>query len=131
MELNKEIEQHLTELHPNVSKVTFLGAIICLLMNKELFKRNSDVNDFITSIFNIAMPVYATRSRTLMVAKICRVIVSYNDEKIKKASNNTCVYINGVSKSEVKIKSSSLNKNKNNALDNMNMWIDGILNKDE
>ena len=131
MDLNKEIQQHLTELHPNVSKGTFLGTIVYLLMNKELFKKNSDVNDFIATVFSIAMPVYATRSRTLMVAKICRVIVDYNDEQIKKSSNNACNYINSIFKSKVNIKTPSVNKNKNNALTNMNMWIDGILNKDE
>lgn len=131
MKPNKDIELYLAELHPNVSKMTFMGTIIYLVMNKELFKKNSEVNDFIAIVFNINMPIYATRSRTLMVAKICRVIVGFNDKEIIKMAKSTNTYISEVFNSEVSTKTSSVSKNKNNALSNMNMWIDGILNKDE
>ncbi|CAI1523037.1 hypothetical protein [Serratia fonticola] len=113
----------------NIAKESFLGLVVTLMLSKEIFKNNSDVASYAKEVFNIHFLPYAVRSRTLMVAKLCRVIINYNEITVKKISIKTYQYINEhfVIEDENRIISS---KNyKTNALDNMDKWIGGILKK--
>ncbi|HHR6335741.1 TPA: hypothetical protein ACS735_003608 [Providencia alcalifaciens] len=114
--------------HGNVAKENFIGIINMLVLSSELFKKNSDVADYIEHAFGIHLLPYAVRSRTIMIAKLCRFLVKINDMESKKLSIKTYNYI--ISNFEVENDKIFLSKKKSsNALSNMEKWIDGILSK--
>ncbi|HCT3284840.1 TPA: hypothetical protein RG697_003419 [Morganella morganii] len=114
--------------HGNVAKENFIGIINILVLSNELFKRNADVADYVRQTFDIKLLPYAVRSRTIIIAKLCRVLVQITDMESRKLSKKTYDYI--ASNFEIDNNKISLTKNKNsNALANMEKWIDGILSK--
>lgn len=117
-----------------VSRETFIGIIVSLILNKELFKTNQDVVKFTNLAFDLNFPMYITRSRTLMVARICRVLFNSDEKSIEKLSNMTSTYLNDIlsQQSELNLNTADKYKNtRNDALSNMNKWIGGILKKDK
>ncbi|MCB5311956.1 hypothetical protein [Yersinia intermedia] len=117
-----------------VSRETFIGIIVSLILNKELFKTNQDVVKFTSLAFDLNFPMYITRSRTLMVARICRVLFNSDEKSIEKFSNMTSIYLNNIlsQQSELNLNTADKYKNtRNDALSNMNKWIGGILKKDK
>lgn len=114
--------------HGNVAKENFIGIISMIVLSSELFKKNSDVADYVEHTFDIHLLPYAVRSRTIIIAKLCRFLVKITDAESKKLSIKTYNYI--ASNFEIENDKILLSKNKNsNALTNMEKWIDGILSK--
>ncbi|EAV3687781.1 hypothetical protein E2W85_11795 [Salmonella enterica] len=112
-----------------VSKETFIGAIVCLLLDKQTFKTNSEVGEFINLIFNIQMPSYTLRSRTLMVARICRIINDMDTKGIEKSSNTTYKFLKTIMLHELN-QNSKVAGTGRDSLSNLDKWISGILKKD-
>jgi hypothetical protein len=67
----------------NVSKYKIIGIVTELILSKEVFKKNSDIASFIQEIFSVTMKDYILKSRTMIVAHICRIIVRQNEFKNK------------------------------------------------
>lgn len=117
----------------NTTKESLTGTVVSLILSKSLFKSNTDVCDFILSIFNIELPLYARRSRTLMIAKTCRLSVNLDNQEVKAMSisiyehimNNVLPELVDVSNGiVVYTKNSKTKTNKSgNALKNMNIWL--------
>ncbi|EDP59469.1 hypothetical protein [Vibrio sp. AND4] len=129
MEINKSSNYFIIKLKSdNLSKETFLGIIVLLLMNKSIFVKNSYVSEFIEGIFDFKVPYYATKSRTLMVAKICRIIIGLDDKKIILSHKKALSYLNEMLDSDVDRNIHNKKKSKN-SLSNMNKWMGGILDK--
>lgn len=109
--------------HAGYSKDSFLGLVIMLLFSKELLPTNKHVADFINKYFNVEFLSYAIRSRTLMSAKLSRVIIGMTDDELKKchaflllALRNDVAILD-----EVDIKKSS--SKKKHAINNLNKWF--------
>ncbi|WP_313140278.1 hypothetical protein [Leclercia sp.] len=134
MDNSKAINDILKQLKTKrFSKDNFIGLIVCILLNKDIFSYNQEVSKFIKLSFDLNLPLYAVRSRTLMVAKICRYLFKFNEKEIERL--RTKVYINLTTALADKLNSSTnldgkSKNNKNDALSNMNKWIGGILKKD-
>lgn len=58
----------------NIQKYKLIGIIVELLLSKDVFKRNSEISAFIKDIFDLELKEYIMKSRTMIVAKISRVI---------------------------------------------------------
>lgn len=129
-EINDILKQFKTK---RFSKENFIGLIVCILLNKDIFSYNHEVSKFIKLSFDLQLPLYAVRSRTLMVAKICRHLVNFNEKEIDRLNNKiyTNLTLALAEKFNLSNYSDDKSKNiKNDALSNMNKWIDGILKKD-
>ncbi len=67
----------------NVSNYKLIGIVTELIFSKEIFKKNSDISVFIQEIFDITLKDYILKSRTMIVAHTCRMIVKQNEFKNK------------------------------------------------
>lgn len=62
----------------NMPQYKLIGIVVELLLSKEIFKRNSEIAAFIKETFDIELKLYILKSRTMIVAKICRSIHNMN-----------------------------------------------------
>lgn len=58
-----------------VPKYKLIGIISELLLSKEIFTKNSQIEEFLKEIFDIKYKEYVMKSRTLIVARCCRKII--------------------------------------------------------
>lgn len=131
MENHKVINDFIIKLkYDAISKEMFLGIMITLLMNKSIFMKNNYVSEFIEDVFSLEVPKYATKSRTLMVAKICRVIFNFDERELTLTHKKALSFLNGILTIDIENKPNYKKKSKN-ALANMNKWVGGILDKNE
>lgn len=115
------------------SKLLLMGSLYEIILNKEIFKRNNDLKKFVNQDLNNYLKLdlyvkdYVFKSRTLLVAKVQRVI--YEKAEYKDIVdfiyflNNAIFY-----EKETKI------KDKKNSLDEdkvINNWKNYIMNKDD
>lgn len=68
-----------------LDKLLFLSILIDLLSNKELFKRNKHVTEFLDDKLDITFPDYVAKSRPLLIGKLINYymkldITSYDNE---------------------------------------------------
>lgn len=123
--------ENIVHLYRNqkVSKETFIGLVVCLVLDKNILHTNSETADFIKYIFNIEFPAYIIKSRTLMIARLCRLLNSSDSKTIEKYSNNIYKFVKVIINNDF-IDNVSPSTAKPDSLSNMNKWIAGILNKD-
>lgn len=115
-----------------IDKETFIGFYISIAMNKQVFASNNEAGFFLNDTLNILLPNYVMKSRTLMVARACRILLSADEIAFEKFIKNTLVYLSkfdeGISLPTNKsIKTTNI---KGNSSSNMKKWIEGILKKD-
>lgn len=63
------------------------GIIMTLLLSKEIFKNNNDIQFFLEEN-RISFRPYVFHSRTQIAGRICRIIESYDFEQLKKINNS-------------------------------------------
>lgn len=63
------------------------GIIMTLLLSKEIFKNNKDIQSFLEEN-NISFKPYVFHSRTQVVGRICRIIESFDIDKLKQINNS-------------------------------------------
>lgn len=63
----------------NIPRYRLIGIIVELLLSKEVFKRNSEIASFVKDIFGVELKAYILKSRTMIMAKICRDIHSLDN----------------------------------------------------
>ncbi|WP_440114831.1 hypothetical protein [Paenibacillus sp. QZ-Y1] len=57
-----------------------IGIVSTMLLSKELFKKNEEINDFLKYVFKIEYKEYVMASRTLIVARTVRLIETLDDK---------------------------------------------------
>lgn len=67
----------------NVSKYKLIGITTELILSRVIFKKNSDISEFVQEIFSVSYKDYILKSRTTIVAHTCRLIVNQEDFKNK------------------------------------------------
>lgn len=60
-----------------------IGIIVELIFSKKIFKKNAEIQEFLENIFNYEAKDYILKSRSLIISKISKIIVT-NDEKEKE-----------------------------------------------
>ncbi|MCR3695689.1 hypothetical protein M8456_11320 [Citrobacter portucalensis] len=111
--------------HMPIAKDHSLGLIPMLILSKDIFASNSDVYAFLTSVFDMKLLAYASRSRTLMCAKACRYINDLNDEDFKSSMRKFSSFISYMEIEALLNSTDELNGSarKQSAISNMNKWI--------
>ncbi|WP_336153927.1 hypothetical protein [Bacillus sp. 204(2023)] len=62
---------------PSRYKVT--GIVSEMILSKEVFLKNSDINEFLKLVFEVEFKEYVMLSRTLIVARVIRILVKYSE----------------------------------------------------
>lgn len=116
------------------SKEYVIGFLISTILHKNLFSTNEQVSRFIELVFGLTLLPYAVRSRTIMCAKISRILVSCDGKQVSEYGEKSANYIIEAIKSidnnhslEIKKK----RKSTKNATTNLDLWVTGILNKEK
>ena len=113
----------------DVSKVELMGVMGIIIISKDVIKRNTDVGEFIEYVMKIKFSEYVIKSRTLMSARINRILINIEDNyEIRKISRNILDYLDNI---ENENKSNEPEKNikkvkKENENDKLKKWLKGL-----
>jgi hypothetical protein len=77
-----------------VPKYKVIGIVVEIVLSKELFKKNSDMIEFLTEILGLNIKKYLLKSRTLVVAHCCRLISKSQDKEYTELKKKLYTYIN-------------------------------------
>lgn len=81
----------------DVSKVELMGVMGIIIISKDVIKRNTDVGEFIEYVMKIKFSEYVIKSRTLMSARINRILINIEDNsEIRKISRNILDYLDNI-----------------------------------
>ncbi len=109
--------------HSGYSKDSFLGLVILLLLSKDFFPTNKHAAEFANKHFNVEFLNYVLRSRTLMSAKLSRIIVNMTDDELKKCHAFLLFELRSDIGKLEDIDIKKYNRKKKNAINNLNKWI--------
>lgn len=80
----------------NISKYKLIGITSEIILSKEIFKYNKDISPFLFSIFNINFKNYVMKSRTLIIAKVIRLIYLLEDSEVNTCSKQLYTFTNTI-----------------------------------
>lgn len=126
--MGTELELIIERLRKNkVDIINLLGCYGLLILSKIVFKKNIEASEFLNYIFKIKLPLYITKSRTLMAAKIMRMIYNIKDDEDKIE----CIIVSTIEelekfniKKELTKKSNSKKKHDENK--KLEKWLKGL-----
>lgn len=123
---NKQIiNQRLDQSKNNL--IDLLGILVAIIVGKEYFKRNSEVGLFIEEILGVTFPEYVIRSRTLMAARACRLVINYEEKETEKIIYKINLKLKEIMSEEEKSTVSPIKKNKKkNENDKLEKWLKGF-----
>ncbi|MGX8791755.1 hypothetical protein ACW0TQ_08240 [Oceanobacillus sp. M60] len=117
------INQLLNRLsHNNVDYIDIIGLNVAILYSKEIFQKNSDINEFLEKVYNITFLPYVMKSRTLIVARITRVLNNKNKNELNEIRRKLIDYLK-YENSPVENKTKSSKKDSNEKLKS---WLEGL-----
>lgn len=99
MEKNNELLLQLDDENNTIKNggeytAVFLGVIVELISSKKLFKKNSDVADFLNKKFGIVFAEYCKKSRPLMIGKTVKHFLAKDEHgDIKEYLNELYAFI--------------------------------------
>lgn len=69
-----------------IPKYKVIGIVIEMLFSKELFSKNSEIEDFLKEVFSLEFKLYLFKSRTLVAARVSKEILymEKNNQYLKK-----------------------------------------------
>lgn len=70
-----------------------IGIVSKMLLSKELFKRNTEINEFLKFVFHIEYKEYVMASRTLILARTVRFIEILSDDEYISCKKRLYKYI--------------------------------------
>ena len=103
-----------------------IGMIVILIISKNIFKKNSDVAEFIETVIGINFPGYVIKSRTLMAARASKIVFALDDNEIRQLKIKINAYLSKLinQKDDEKV---VLSKNrKKNENDKLEKWLKGL-----
>lgn len=130
MENHKELYRFMSMIKESrVSKEMFIGTIVMMMLNKKIFDKNISLSKFVNEAFNLSLPLYIVRSRTLMVAKICRIIFSCDNDTITIYRNNVFNLLENMIPADNNVGQNKAYRNKmlKNGTSSMDSWVSEIL----
>lgn len=70
-----------------------IGIVSKMLLSKELFLKNTEINEFLKYVFEIEYKEYVMASRTLIVARTVRLIEEFSDTDYLNCKKRLYKYI--------------------------------------
>lgn len=70
----------------NIPTYKVIGIVAELLLSREIFRANDDIRDFLDEIFSIRFKDYLYKSRTLLVSRTIRVLLSMDNQTSYKSN---------------------------------------------
>lgn len=76
-----------------IPRYKIIGITVELILSKELFKKNSDLDFFLNDIFSVQYKEYVMKSRTMIVSRICRLIETSTEDQYLLIRKNILEFI--------------------------------------
>ena len=67
-----------------IPKYKLMGIVSALLFSKEIFPKNTSIEEFVKEVFSLELKPYLLKSRVLIIANISKVIYSIEDDRTYK-----------------------------------------------
>ena len=67
-----------------IPKYKIVGIISELLLSKEIFRNNNEIEEFLDKILDIHFKTYVFRSRTLIIARVIRILLTAENSSTYK-----------------------------------------------
>lgn len=91
----KKLVLYRNELKNNsVPRYKTVGIATEILLSKEIFTKNSEISDFLEAVFSIQYKEYVMKSRTLIVARCCRIILNSDEKEYLSQKKKLFQFIN-------------------------------------
>lgn len=71
-----------------------IGITAELLLSREIFPKNSQIEDFLNDVFRVKYKTYVMKSRTLMVARCCKVISTCEEKEYNIYKRGILKFVN-------------------------------------
>ena len=113
----------------DISTIELMGIMGTLIISKDVLKRNSEVEAFIKKTLELTFPEYVIRSRTLMSARVNRILMDIdNESEIKKYQKRVLEYLetlkdSGMSEGPERVVRKVKKENEN---DKLKKWLKGL-----
>ncbi len=122
----KKIKSYLKK--NEVGIIELMGVMGILIISKDIIKRNSEVGEFLKNTLDLTFPEYVIRSRTLMSARVNRVLVNVDDEiQVRKYKKKILEYLESLEEEESKDAEKITKKvKKENENDKLKKWLKGL-----
>ena len=104
----------------NTDKVILTGVIAHLLLSKETFKHNIDIEEFLHTCMDITLPDYVIKSRTLIISRVIRILVPMDNNQVRILNSHIQNYF---SSPTIEKKKTTRKKNENVKLES---WLKGL-----
>lgn len=94
-------------------KVDIIALLAIIIYEKDIFKKNKDIKEFIQKVFNITYLDYVISSRTMIFSRISRDVYAMEESKIREITAILMKYFD----SNIEKNKSKKKKNENDKLD--------------
>ena len=71
----------------SIPKYKIIGIVSVLLLSKQIFLKNADIEEFLREVFGLKFKTYLFKSRTMVVARVTREIIAMEKDDEKKEKN--------------------------------------------
>lgn len=111
----------------SIDVITLLGVCNVIILSKDIYKKNAEVSRFIEKTMGVTLPPYVIKSRTLIAARISRVIMAYNSTELnsvgKKINKELQEVIDGLEFNSGRPQKRNKRRNQNEKLEK---WLKGL-----
>ena len=86
----------------DISKVELMGVMGIIIISKDVIRKNADVGEFVKYTTKIKFPEYVIKSRTLMSARINRILVNIEDEsEVRRINRKVLEYLDNIENEKI------------------------------
>lgn len=75
----------------SIPKYKVIGIVSELLLSKQIFLKNADIEEFLNNVFGLKFKAYLYKSRTMVVARVTKEIIAL--EKDNEYKNNLYKFV--------------------------------------
>ncbi|WP_077736431.1 hypothetical protein [Bacillus sonorensis] len=108
-------------------RILIFGTLTHILLSKSIINKNDEIPNFIKNIFKIDFKDYVYKSRTLVVARVARIVEKMNLEELDNTIN-LLIKLFELENSSVNKKNNKKDKNNNSVLKTIDDWVKVINN---
>ena len=121
----EEIKHYLAK--EDIDKINLMGIFGVLIIKKNILKKNSDVGEFIEVTLGKKFPEYVIKSRTLMSARVNRILLNEEDDiALENIWKNILNYLQK-QEERIDLKENTYKmQKKKNENDKIKKWLKGL-----
>ena len=113
----------------DISKVELMGVMGIIIISKDVIRKNADVGEFVKYTTKIKFPEYVIKSRTLMSARINRILVNIEDEsEVRRINRKVLEYLDNIENEKISdgAEKTIRKVKKENKNDKLKKWLKGL-----